>query len=394
MNSRKRIIYWSAAAAVIVLTFWFGYFYESAGKAEPEEKVPVEIDSVGVDSIEDTIELTDWVQANRIVDVKSKVAGRIESLEAAGSGYRKLAAGNPAGGRDILTSRVEEGLWVSRNQQLGVIDHDIYAAQVAAAAADLRAKQVELADTTREKERMASLYKQGSGTQQSRDKAVTAAELAQARVAAAKAHLELAEINLRESTIRSPINGVVTKRHIDEGNLISAGSRIVTIADIETVKIVVAAAERYAGIIEAGTPTRIEVDAYPGRVFKADVYSIHPAFDPQTGSMPVEIRLENKELLLRPGMFARVTLITRHKEDVVVISRDVVLGGRIGPYYVYVVEDGVAHKRFVEVGIKQGHRYEITEGLKAGESLVVNGMNYLIDGIGVEVVRIEDIGVR
>lgn len=394
MNLRKTVLYWAAAAAVVVLTFWFGYFHKSAEKVQPAKKVPVEVESVGVGSIEETIELTGWVQANRIVDIKSKVAGRIESLEAVGTGGSGLAAGNPGAGKDILTSRVEEGLRVSRNQQLGVIDHDIYAAQVAVAEADLRARQVELADGSREKERMASLYKQGSTTEQSRDKAVTAAELAQARVAAAKANLDLAQINLKESTIRSPINGVVTKRHIDEGNLISAGTDIVTIADIETVKIVVAAAERYAEIIEAGTAARMRVDAYPERVFDARVYSIHPALDAETGSMPVEIRLDNKQLLLRPGMFARVTLITRHKDDVVVIGRDVVLGGKVDPYYVYVVEDEVAHKRFVDVGIKQGDRYQITEGLKPGESLVVNGMNYLIDGVGVEVVRIEDIGVR
>jgi multidrug efflux pump subunit AcrA (membrane-fusion protein) len=90
-----------------------------------------------------------------------------------------------------------------------------------------------------------------------------------------------------------------------------------------------------------------------------------------------------------------VTLITQKKNDVVIIPRDVILGGKVDKPYVYVVseenDDKVAHKRIVEIGIKQGDRYEITEGLKAGQTLVVNGMNFLMDGIGVRIVRIEDI---
>ncbi|MBA7485274.1 Multidrug resistance protein MdtA [subsurface metagenome] len=76
----------------------------------------------------------------------------------------------------------------------------------------------------------------------------------------------------------------------------------------------------------------------------------------------------------------------------VVIPRDVVLGGRIDDKpYVYVVEDKIGRKRFVKLGITQADKFEITEGLEAGERLVVNGMNYLADGMNVEVVRIEDI---
>jgi len=72
-------------------------------------------------------------------------------------------------------------------------------------------------------------------------------------------------------------------------------------------------------------------------------------------------------------------------------ATEAILGGKINPHYVYVVQDGVAHKRIVEVGIIEGARCEIIDGLKPGETMVVNGMNYLTDGIAVEVVRLEDI---
>jgi len=381
MRVIRRIIYLFAAIIVVFLTYWYGYKEKPAAVAEEKRVVPVEVEVVGTGPIEETIQLTGWIKAKQVVDIASKVPGRVESL-------RVLSDES-----DLVM--VEEGVSIKKDQQLAVIDHDIYLAQLAAAESSLKAKEVELADTEREKKRVIALYESGSATEQSRDKAVTAAELAATSLDLAKANLELAKLNLRESTIVSPINGIVTAKHIDEGNMVRGGDRIVTIADMETVKVIVAVAERYGAEISAGMTAIIRVDAFADRQFDAKVYSVHPALDAQTHTLQVEIHLKNDELLLKPGMFARVTLVTEQKADTVVIPRDVILGGKIDKYYVYVVEkasdEQIARKRFVEVGIKQADRYEITGGLKAGETLVVNGMNFLIDGIGVEIVRLEDI---
>jgi RND family efflux transporter MFP subunit len=381
MKIIRRILYWIAALALVFLTFWFGFMRKSTESLEEEKKVPVEVEAVSADSIEETIEQTGWIKANTIVNVASKVPGRVESLHVL----------SDVGG----LIPVEEGVSVKKGQQLAVIDHDVYLAQLAAAEAGVKAREVELADAEREKNRIVALYKGGSATEQSKDKAVTAAELAATGLSLAKANLELAQVNLRESTITSPIDGIVTAKHIDEGNLIRSGDRIVTIADMKTVKMVVAVTEKYAAEIAVGIPTKIGVDTFRDREFDAKVYSVHPALDDQTHTVQVEIRLKNDELLLKPGMFARVTLITKRKDNVVVIPRDVILGGKIDKHYVYVVEEAsphkVAHKRLVEIGIRQADRYEIADGLKVGETLVVNGMNYLADGMSVEVVRIEDI---
>ena len=381
MKIIRRIIYWIAAFVLVFITFWFGYLQKSTESASVKKIVPVEVKVVSTGSVEETIELTGWIKADAVVDVKSKVSGRIESLKTL------LAEGSPAA--------VEEGLKVKKGQPLAIIDHDIYLAEVTAARANLKAREIELADAQREKKRIVALYEGGSATEQSKDKAVTAAELAVARLSLAKSNLELAQINLGESTIVSPIDGIVTARHIDEGNLISAGNRIVTVADMNTVKIIVAIAEKYGSKITVGTPAKIKVDAFAERTFYAKVYSVYPVLDAQTHTIQLEIRLKNNELLLKPGMFARVALIVKHKDNVVVIPRDVVLGGKINKHYVYLVEqtsaDKIARKRFVQVGITQAERYEITDGLKAGQTLVVNGMNYLADGMSVEVVNIEDI---
>jgi membrane fusion protein (multidrug efflux system) len=373
----KKAVYWTAVSAVVFLTFFFGYIYTAGEKPPVEKRIAVELDEVRTGSIEGTIELTGWIRAEKIADIRSKVAGRIESLQLS----------TDVGGPVV----VEEGLVVKKGQQLAVIDHDVYLAQLEAARADVEAQKVELADAERERKRMVGLYEGGSATEQEKDKAVTAAKLATARLALAKANLELAEVNLRESRIVSPIDGIITARHIDEGNLINTGDRIVTVAKLDIVKVVVAAAERYGSAIRAGTPVRVRVDAFGERVFETAVYSVYPALDEQTHTVQIEIRINNNEFLLKPGMFARVTLITQRRDNVVVVPRDVVLGGKVDEPYVYVVEDDVASKRLVKMGIIQGEMCEITEGLRTGERLVVNGMHYLTDGTAVEVVRIEDI---
>jgi len=383
MKTGRWVIFWITAFSLVFVTFWFGYNRKPAEVKAEQRVVPVEVQKVSTDSIRNKIELTGWMEANEVVDIKSKVSGRIESLRAV------IAAGSGMISDNFVP--VEEGLVVSKGQQLAVIDHDMYLAQVASAKAAVKAAEVELADAEREKKRIVTLYEAGSVTEQNKDKAVTAAELAAARLDSAKATLELAQVDLRESTITSPIDGTVTKKYIDQGNLVRPGDPIVRVADMKTIKIIVAVAEKHADEVAVGTPAEIRVDALPGKVFDAQVYSVHPALDQQTHTIQVEIRLKNQELLLKPGMFARVMLITQRKDNIVVIPRDVMLGGKIDRYYVYVVENGIARKRFVAPGITEAAKCEITDGLKPGEMLVINGMNFLADGIGVEVVRIEDI---
>jgi membrane fusion protein (multidrug efflux system) len=392
MIERKRVIYWIIVVVVAGSLFWAGFLRKKTEKAPEEKIIPVEVQAVETGSIEQTIEVTGVIRANHVVYVKSKVPGRIESLSLL------LPDGKAV--------PIEEGLEVKKGRQIAVVDHDTYAAEVARAAAVVAAAEstvkiyeVELADAKREMERINKLYESGSTTEQNRDKAATAyhaseaqLEAAKAQLAQARAQLDLAQINLKESNIVSPIDGIITEKHIDRGNLINVGDVIVTIADMKHIKVIVGLAERYKTMVGPGLPARIYVDAYPDKPFSGKVYSVYPALDEKTRTLLVEIRLDNTDLLLKPGMFARVALVTDSKENVVIVPRDVVLGGRIDDEpYVYVVVDETAEKRFVKIGIKQGDRWEALDGLKPFERLVVNGMNYLTDGSKVHIVRMEDI---
>jgi RND family efflux transporter MFP subunit len=377
MRMVSRGLYWITAVAVVLGTFWWGYVRKPAGSPMEERPVPVEVEPVGTGAIEQTVELTGVIMANKRVEVASKVAGRIESLSAT----------MPDGSRQS----VDVGLAVTQGQQLAVIDHDMHLVHVAAAEAEVKAKQVQLAEAQRESKRIVGLFEAGSATEQARDQVLTASELAVAGLSLVQANLELARINLRESTITSPIDGVVTARHIDEGNLVGQGQRIVSLADIKTVRVLAAVPERYSPQVCQGLPVKIAVDAFKDRVFDANIYCVYPALDEQTHTIRLEIRLSNNDLLLRPGMFAHVKLVLGRRDQAVVIARDVILGGKIDSPYVYVVENGRAQKRVVGIGLMDDARYEIVSGLQTGENLVVNGMHHLADGTAVEVVRLEDI---
>ncbi|HEW79006.1 MAG TPA: biotin/lipoyl-binding protein, partial [Phycisphaerales bacterium] len=174
MKISRRIIYWVTAFVLVFVTFWSGYAHKSTKSSDEEKTVPVEVELVSTDSIEETMELTGWIKANAVVDVKSEVPGRIESLQTV------LDDGDLAA--------VEEGLAVKKGQQLAVIDRAVYLAQLEAAKANVKAGEVELADAQREQKRIIGLYKAGSATEQSKDKAVTAAKLAEARLALAMAN--------------------------------------------------------------------------------------------------------------------------------------------------------------------------------------------------------------
>ena len=193
MKVIRRIAYWVAVVVLVLVTFWFGYLRQSGETSAETKLTPVEVETVTTGSIEETIELTGWVRANQIVHVASKVAGRVESLHVLTGSNEHVP--------------VEEGISVNEGQQIAVIDHDVYLAQLAAAEAGFRAREVELKDAEREKKRIMGLFEGGSTTEQTKDKAVTVAELAAASLSLAKANLELAQLNLRESTIVSPIEG-------------------------------------------------------------------------------------------------------------------------------------------------------------------------------------------
>lgn len=182
----------------------------------------------------------------------------------------------------------------------------------------------------------------------------------------------------------SPIDGVVTARNYDNGDLYS-GLPVLEVQSIAPVKLTINVSEQYYSRVNVNDEVQIELDAYPGEKFTGKISLIYPTVDAGSHTFPVEIKAANKDLKLRPGMFARATLNLGSENHVVVPDIAIVKRVGSGDRYVYVYENGKVSYCKVELGQRMGDRYELLSGVPDNAQVVIAGQNKLIDGTEVEV---------
>lgn len=191
--------------------------------------------------------------------------------------------------------------------------------------------------------------------------------------------------NLRKnSTILSPISGIVTARNFESGDLF-AQMPILHIMQINRLKVMANVSEQYYTNVKVGDKVDIEVDIFPGEIFEGKVSRINPALDAATRTFGVEITIPNGRERLRPGMYARATFNMGVRENVMI--PDQALQKQVGSSerFVYVIKDGVAEYRFVKDGRRVGDMIEIIEGLEPGEEVATTSFTRLMSGQEVEV---------
>ena len=204
----------------------------------------------------------------------------------------------------------------------------------------------------------------------------------------AKMSLEVAETqykNIMENTqLLSPINGIVTARNYDNGDLY-AGAAILTIEQIRPVKLIVNVSENYYSKVKKGDKATITLDALPGETFTATVSLKYPTINASTHTFPVELSLANKDEKVRPGMFARAQINFGTENHVVVPDVAVVKQPGSGERFVYVYNHGKVSYVKVELGQRLGDAYELLGGIPDGATVVIAGQGRLTDGMEVRV---------
>jgi RND family efflux transporter MFP subunit len=191
--------------------------------------------------------------------------------------------------------------------------------------------------------------------------------------------------NLRKnSTIKSPISGVVTARNFENGDLF-ASMPILHIMQIDKLKVMANVSEQYFTSVKVGNKVAIEVDIYPGEQFEGQVSRISPALDARTRTFGVEITIPNSSLKLRPGMYARAIFNMGQREAILVPDQAVQKQTGSSERFVYVIENGVADYRFVTDGRRVGNMIEIIDGLEAGDEVATTSFTRLMSGTLVEV---------
>ena len=189
---------------------------------------------------------------------------------------------------------------------------------------------------------------------------------------------------LTNTQLVSPIDGVVTARNYDNGDLYS-GQPVLVVQSIAPVKLKINVSEQYFSRVSVNDAVTIELDAYPDEKFSGRISLIYPTVDAATHTFPVEITVNNTGLKLRPGMFARATLNLGTESHVVVPDIAIVKRAGSGDRYVYVYNDGKVTYNKVVLGQRMGDRFELVSGVPDNAQIVVAGQNKLADGMEVEV---------
>ncbi len=192
--------------------------------------------------------------------------------------------------------------------------------------------------------------------------------------------------SFQPSPVRAPISGTITSIPVRVGSKVQQGQPVARMATTGELELRTHVAERYIGRLELGQSAEVQLAAFPGETFAARVIELSPVVDPATRTMEVKLEFESPDARLRPGMFARVRIITEEREGVTVVSPDAVVT-RLGRQYVFVIdEDERVEQREVELGIQSAEYIEIRSGVAPGERVVVQGQNQLEDGVRVRLV--------
>ncbi len=265
----------------------------------------------------------------------------------------------------IVSINAEVGQKVSKGQILAKMD-DV----------NLAKTRMQYVNDSTELSRLTELYKIGAIAQADYDMAKLALNVTQ------KTYQNLAE----NTYLRSPINGVVTARNYDKGDMYSMALPIFVVEQIQPVKMLVNVSESLFTQVHKGMEFDINVDAYPGEIFKGKVNLLYPTVNAATHTFPVELICENKDLRLRPGMFARVTATFGTNHHIVIPDVAVVKQQGSGEHFVYVLKpDNTVKYTLVELGKRMGNRYEIISGINEGDRIVTEGQIRLKDGVNVTV---------
>ncbi len=292
------------------------------------------------------------LQSDEAVQVASEIAGRIAEIA--------FKEGQPVGAGDVI-ARLDEAL-------------------VKAEIADAEAR---LVFAKQNNDRARALVRTGAVTGRTRDEAVSNLEIAQAAV-------ELAKTRLDKHTLRAPFDGVAGVRNVSVGAYVAVGTPIVNIEKLDTLKVDFKVPEIYLTDIKVGQVVDVTVDAVPGQTFAGEIYAINPLVDVNGRALHVRAQLANSRQLLRPGLFARITIKGLAEREVTLVPESAVVP-RGGDAFVFRVDNGQAIETRVKLGARKNAEVEVIEGLPPTAVVVTAGQQKLKNGSSVEVVSAGDV---
>lgn len=277
----------------------------------------------------------------------------------------------------IVEIHVEEGDSVTRGDLLLEIDPEPYELSVASARTDIRRLEVLIRSQEREVERNRELLEDGFVTQSQFDTAEAEYENLREQLESARVQLRNAERDLRNTQVTSPVDGAVDERMVSVGDFTQPGQAVFRVVGQDLLRIRLPFPETVGARLEVGQAVRMRSPLSGNGEVESRISELRPAL--MGGSRAVEaiVNVENPGGW-REGGSVNVDVVVASRENVIVPNQSVVQ--RPAGEVVYVIENGTAHARPVEVGIRRTETIEILDGLDEGEEVAVDGAGFLSDG--------------
>ncbi len=309
--------------------------------------VPVETALARKTDLRESIVSTSTVDSRNAVDVMAEIPGTVVSLQ------------------------VDQGDAVREGELLGRLSREELGLGVESARAAVSRLEAEV-------NRIKPLYDKGIVPRQQYDEA-------QYRLQEAKAEQRRASLSANDRRVVAPIDGVVAIRYVSPGQQVATGTPLLRIVQPSDLLVYVNLPEAALGRAYEGQEVIVKSDALPDETFEAVVEKVSPVVDSRTGTVRVTIDLAESEgeKKLRPGMFVKTNIVTSKRDAALAIPRRAVTQSERGTY-VFVVTDGIARRRDVELGVAEGTMVEVLSGVSAQEQVVVLGKDGLKDGTAVD----------
>ena len=319
---------------------------ENADAAQVRPATNIRVQVLEATGIDDALELTGRTFAWSEVEVSAETSGIVEWED------------------------VERGEIIEEGAEIFRIDTTNYKRDHAQAQSRFDLAKQEL-------DRLKRLRERGIASPQDIDRANNEFTLARADLAAA-------ETQLRRSVIYAPIGGTIDLVHQDKGEFVDVGTPLVRIVQTDPVSVGIPLPERDLEYFKLGDVVRFALDALPGREFQGPIFRISTSADVATRTFGLEVYVENKEGLLRPGMTVRAHMVRQRFEDAITVPVFAVLAMETQRFAV-VEEEGFARFRPIQTGRIIGDQVHVTEGLAPGDRLIVSGQREIRDGEAVNV---------
>jgi RND family efflux transporter MFP subunit len=314
------------------------------------------------------------------VDLAFKVGGYVESIAKASGGNRILQEGDAVTSGERLVSVRQTDYFQKRDQ-----------AKAALSAAQAASQQAKM-----DYDRASHLQSKQDIAMAELDGAKAKLDTTKAAVDGARAQLEEAQTAIADSTLKSPMNGIIAKRGVEVGTLAGPGTMAFVIVDVKNVKVVFGVPDTVLTKLKVGASQVVTLEAFRGDSFTGSITRIAPVADARSRVFEVELTIPNGDNRLRPGMVAALNVkeakeTVAHDQPTATVQLSAVVRAPTNPakYAVFVVDEqnghAVAHCKEVELGDFMGNVVPVLSGLSLGQKVVVTGASFLSEGDPVQV---------